>query len=165
MPSSTSLVSLKGTVSGVGRMCPCSKAIPIKTTGILQWTYCNCEWGAQLCIPSEVAMLCQCYHHMHFYRLLTTVTVISTCAPTNCHFPTFFLILFFLRGRCMVDYCEGYGDNGGDGHESRKGRVGGKLMQNSKCMGQWQTDVSGGFSLLCLVTWTKMGGNNWWMLY
>jgi hypothetical protein len=30
MPSSTSLVSLNGTVSGVGRIWPCSKAIPIK---------------------------------------------------------------------------------------------------------------------------------------
>jgi hypothetical protein len=30
MPSSISLVSLKGTVSGVGRIWPCSKAIPIK---------------------------------------------------------------------------------------------------------------------------------------
>lgn len=37
MPSSTSLVSLKGTVSGVGRIQPCSKAIPIKTTAVLQW--------------------------------------------------------------------------------------------------------------------------------
>jgi hypothetical protein len=35
MPSSTSLVSLKGTVSGVGRIWPCSKAIPIKVTEAL----------------------------------------------------------------------------------------------------------------------------------
>jgi hypothetical protein len=165
MPSSTSLVSLKGTVSGVGRICPCSKAIPIKTIGILQWAYWNCEWDAQLCISSEVAMLCHCFHHMHFYHLLTTITIIPTCAPTNRHFPTFFLLLFSYKKDAwwivvrvmvvMVVMC----------HESIKRRVGGKLPQNSKCMGQWQNVVSGGSSLLCLETWTEMWGNNWWMLH
>jgi len=46
-------------------------------------------------------------------------------------------------------------------HESIKGRVGGKLLQNSMCMGQCQNVVSEGSSLLCLETWTQMRGNNW----
>lgn len=45
--------------------------------------------------------------------------------------------------------------------KSIKGRVGGKLLPNSMCMGQCQNVVSEGSSLLCLETWTEMGRNNW----
>ena len=46
-------------------------------------------------------------------------------------------------------------------HESVKGRVGGKTVQNSICMGQLQNVVIGDSLLPFLETWTEMEGNNW----
>jgi hypothetical protein len=87
-------------------------------------------------LPKQQCCNCPCHHnHVHFYYVLTTITIIPTCAPGNRYFLIFFFILVFLRERWMVDCYNGYGDNGGD-CQSRKGRAGGKLLHKGKCMGQ-----------------------------